>query len=610
MTSRQEERELEELLGLLRENRGIDLTGYKRTTLVRRLARRMSLVGAASVAAYREYLEVQPDEYGLLLDSLLINVTAFFRDGAAWDALRDQVIPELRAAKPPGTPIRVWSAGCATGEEAYTLAMVLADAVGVDAFRECVKIYATDLDQGALQIARAGVYDERRTADLPEELKDRFFEPVDGGFVFRRDLRRQLIFGRNNLTSDAPISRVDLLVIRNTLMYFNAETQAAILRRLHFALSDSGYLFLGKAEMLINQGESFEAVDLRKRLFQKIPRSSLRPEILRRPVSNEGEVVRMARLQAALLGSGPIAHLALDTDGFLVLANSRAEALFGLRPMDIGRPFQDLALSYRPVELRSVIERVNSELAPITLKGVQWQRPPKTEPDIFDVVVTPLFDALNNQIGIGIGFTDVTLASRLTRELEHANTELERTQLELYSLNEELETTNEELQSTNEELETTNEELQSSNEELETMNEELQSTNDELQEINDTLRIRTAEVGSANTFLESVLESLGTAVILLDDALRVTDWGPGAEELWGLRSDEACGRELISLDIGLPVAEVAEMVRRIREQPERSPETTELDAVNRRGRPIRLRLDALLLRGKENTNGVILIANL
>jgi two-component system CheB/CheR fusion protein len=198
--------EFDELLAMMKETRGSDFTGYKRTTLQRRVKRRMILLDLATFAEYKDYLELQPEEFGQLFDSLLINVTGFFRDPLAWQALREQVLPELFSAKGVKTPIRVWSAGCATGEEAYTLAIVLAEALGHDQFRERVKIYATDLDEDALQQARAGAYDTSALTDVPEKLRDTYFEPAGEKHVFRRDLRRQVIFGRNDLTHDAPIS--------------------------------------------------------------------------------------------------------------------------------------------------------------------------------------------------------------------------------------------------------------------------------------------------------------------------------------------------------------------------------------------------------------------
>ncbi|MEW2355605.1 CheR family methyltransferase [Spirillospora sp. NPDC029432] len=594
-------RELEELLAMLKENRGFDFSGYKRSTLMRRIGRRMVAVGLGTFGEYRDFLEAQPEEYAALFDNLLINVTGFFRDAPAWEALAERVVPDLVKTGPPARPIRVWSAGCSTGEEAYTLAMVLAEALGVDGFRDRVKIYATDLDEAALQAARAGAYTERKVRDVPPELRARYFEPLQSSYVFRRDLRRQVIFGRNDLTKDAPISRVDLLVVRNTLMYFNAETQAGILRRLHFALNDSGYIFLGKAEMLLNHGDWFEPVDLRKRLFHKLPRRA-RPPRLTLDDATGANAARTAQIRSAALAAGPVAQLALDTEDNLVVANTQAEALFQLHAMDVGRPFQDLEVSFRPVELRSIIERVKQELRPVELQHVEWQRSSAAEVCVLDVVVGPLYDTAHGLIGVGISFNDVTRYSRLHDELEHANEELERAYQELQSLNEELETTNEELQSTNEEL-------QSTNEELETMNEELQSTNEELQEINDALRFRTGELDAANAFLASVLQSLGTAVIVVDDQLRVTVWSQGAEELWGLRADEANGQHLLGLDIGLPVREIAPLVHRSLEPGRTGRAGTTVDAINRRGRSVRLWIETSQLSDKGAAQGVILIAN-
>src|SRR6185437_4831661 len=274
------EEDFDVLLLMLKETRGFDFTGYKRSTLHRRIRRRMALLNLATFGEYRDYLELQPDEFSLLFDSMLINVTSFFRDPLAWQALRDKVIPELLSAKSAKAPIRVWSAGCATGEEAYTLAIVLAEALGPDQFRDRVKIYATDLDEDALQQARTATYEASALADIPERLRDVYFEPTGTKRAFRRDLRRQVIFGRNDLTRDAPISRVDLLAARNTLMYLNAETQANVIRRFHFALSCPGYLFLGKAEMLITRSDLFRPVNVSQRVFAKVVRPMLRERLL------------------------------------------------------------------------------------------------------------------------------------------------------------------------------------------------------------------------------------------------------------------------------------------------------------------------------------------
>jgi two-component system CheB/CheR fusion protein len=416
---------------------------------MRRARRRMDALSLETFGEYRDYLELEPDEFPQLFDSLLINVTGFFRDPPAWTELREKIIPELLAAKPPNRPLRLWSAGCATGEEAYTLAIVMAEALGTEAFCERVKIYATDLDEDALQQARTGSYLEKQFADVPEEYRKTYFEANGQRYTFRRDLRRQVIFGRNDLTHDAPISRVDLLVARNTLMYFNAETQANIIRRFHFALADNGFLFLGKAEMLLNHSDRFEPVDLRKRLFRKLPAAVIP---LRTAWTGYDDPASHAiRLEGAALDAGPVAQLAIDLSGVPAVANQRAEMLFGLHPRDIGRPFHELEVSYRPVELRSIIERVKRDQRQVELSDIVWHRTAVQDAEVFDVQVMPLFGGGGDLTGVGVNFVDVTRYRRLRDELEHANHELERAYEELQSLNEELETTNEELQSTNEE---------------------------------------------------------------------------------------------------------------------------------------------------------------
>jgi two-component system CheB/CheR fusion protein len=605
------DQEFDELLLMLKETRGFDFTGYKRSTLMRRVRRRMDARGLGSLSEYRDYLELEPEEFTQLFDSLLINVTGFFRDPLAWQALREEVLPELLSAKSARRPLRVWSAGCATGEEAYTLAIVLVEAMGLDEFISRVKIYATDLDEGALAEARTGIYAERQMSDLSEEFRQKYFEASGTKHAFRRDLRRQVIFGRNDLTRDAPISRVDLLVARNTLMYFNAETQSNVIRKFHFALSDPGFLFLGKAEMLLNHGDQFEPVDLRKRMFRKTGKSV--PAEPPRTVTANGageDDPGGAGLESAALAAGPVAQLVIDRGGTLIAANTRAETLFNLRPRDVGRPFQDLEVSYRPVELRSIIEEVITGQRPAELTDVIWHRAPGAEPSVYDVNVVPLYRYADEPAGVGISFLDVTKYRQLRYELERSNHDLERAYEELQSLNEELETTNEELQSTNEELETTNEELQSTNEELETMNEELQSTNDELQMINDVLRLRGEELDTTRAFAASTLRSLGSAVVVVDTDLRVHVWGPGAEDLWGLRSDEATGRAFGELDIGLPVGEVVPVLERtLAGQPSRTEAVVE--AMNRRGRHLKMVLECLLLQDDEGTHqGVIVVMNM
>jgi two-component system CheB/CheR fusion protein len=257
------------LLGYLLSARGFDFHGYKPASLARRIRKRMEAVGLESFAAYQDYLEVHPSEFATLFNVILINVTGFFRDPAGWEAVRTIALPQIVVGKAPEEPIRAWSAGCATGEEAYTIAMILAEELGPDQFRDRVKIYATDVDEDALNTARQAAYQERQVQGVPPELLSKYFERLDGVYVFRKDLRRQVIFGRHDLINDPPISRIDLLTCRNTLMYLNAETQARVLARFHFALNEGGFLLLGRAETLMAHGQSFVPVDLKRRLSRK-----------------------------------------------------------------------------------------------------------------------------------------------------------------------------------------------------------------------------------------------------------------------------------------------------------------------------------------------------
>ena len=611
MSPSKSEQQFESLLEYLKRSRGFDFTGYKRVSLARRIEKRMKTVAVDDFAAYVDYLEVHPEEFATLFNTILINVTSFFRDPGSWEFLAQEVLPKLLAKKGRAAPIRVWSAGCASGEEAYTLVMVLAEQLGLDEFKDRVKIYATDVDEEALSKGRHGIYTEQELREVPENLRTKYFEGQDGRYVFRKDLRRQVIFGRHDLISDAPISKVDLLVCRNTLMYLNAETQARILARFHFALNDGGVLFLGRAETLLTQASTFEPLDIKRRISTKVPRGSLalRDRLLLMAQGGVDEassvVTQHLRLRDVAMETTPIAHLVIDAGGVLVFAGERARSMFGIATADVGRPLQDLKVSYRPVELRSLIDQANAERRLVMVRDVEWS-PSTGDIRWLDLQLSPLYDA-GAYIGASVTFLDVSAAKRLKRSLETAKQELESAYEELQSTNEELETTNEELQSTVEELETTNEELQSTNEELETMNEELQSTNEELHAINDELRQQTEALNRVNGFLESIITSVPGAVVVVDQEMRVLVWSRNAEELWGLRADEAVGKHVLDLDIGLPVAELKQPIRASLASSDGA-KVLELDATTRRGKLIRCRVELTRLRTPhDDTRGVILI---
>jgi two-component system CheB/CheR fusion protein len=577
--------ELEEFLAFIRDERGFDFTGYKRPSLTRRITRRMQDVKVETYASYRSYLEHHPDEFARLFDTILINVTSFFRDAPAWRFVREEVVPHIVESTGPGDPIRVWGTGCSTGEEAYTTAIVFCEVMGEEDFKRRVKIYATDVDNDALGIGRHALYSHQQIEPVPEELREKYFESINSSYAFRSDLRRSVIFGRHDLVRDPPISRIDFLVSRNTLMYFDAETQRRILASFHFALRPQGFLFLGKSEVLVARSPLFSPVDLRQRVFAKVATPVQRERAVPQPPQEIGaELERLPDegMRDASFEASPVAQVVIDLSGRVAAANVQARMQFGLSQREMGMLLQDLELSYRPLELRSRIDQAYAERHPVSVRDIEWHV--GGEIRFLDVQVHPLTSVTGELLGVAVSFTDVTRYRRLQEALQESKRDAETAYEELQSTVEELETTNEELQSTNEELETTNEELQSTNEELETMNEELQSTNEELETINDELQQRTDELNSVNSFLEGVLGSLSSAVIVLDRDLRVEAWNDAARDLWGLRSDEVNGQHFLNLDIGLPLEPLRTPVRKVLAGDGIKP--FEIEAVNRRGRPI------------------------
>ena len=605
MTDPDSDPEFESLLEFVRDKRAFDYTGYKRPTLVRRFKKRMDAVGARDYAAYREHLEREPDEFAALFDAILINVTGFFRDPASWEYVAEEIVPRILEQREGDRPLRVWSAGCATGAEAYTIAMLFGEALGREDFREQVKIYATDLDDDALRYARHAAYTSKEVKDVPDELRERYFEKLDGTYTFRNGFRRGVIFGRNDLLQDPPISRVDLLVSRNTLMYFGQEAQDRILGNFFFALRPRGYLMLGKAEALHSRTSLFAPFDVTRRIFVKNHGMEAEPGTSRRGQLRRPEPEPDALLPETVFEQARLAQIVIDPDGRVSAINHAARAMFGLKASDLSQPFQDLQISYRPLDLRSLIDRVEKESRHVLSEDVTWETPDGKLRHL-DVQVSPLISRGGTHAGIAISFTDITRYRALQENLQRASRELESAYEELQSTVEELETTNEELQSTNEELETTNEELQSTNEELETMNEELQSTNEELEAMNDEMRERTDEAVHANAFLSSILSSVHQSIVVVDRDLHIAAWSRAAADTWGLRADEVRGEHLLNLDIGIPADRLRDPIHKVLAgEPQ---DELVLRGHNRRGQAVECEITFDPLAGPHDAvQGVILV---
>ncbi|MFB9902916.1 CheR family methyltransferase [Allokutzneria oryzae] len=598
--------DLEALLHFIRDARGFDFTGYKRSSLARRIGKRMRDVATPEYADYRDLLETSTEEFDRLFNTILINVTSFFRDAETWSFLQRDVLPDV--VDNAADEIRVWSAGCSSGEEAVSLAIALAETLGVEECTRRVKIYGTDVDEEALQDARSGMYSARALDQLTPELREKYFEPNGTRFAFRADLRRRVIFGRHDITRDAPISRLDLLMCRNTLMYFNVETQRQIVDRFHFALREEGYLVLGKAEMLLSDNGRFDVASMRRRVFKRRGGRSVsgHPAPAKLDTSAGTEIRDASRrrlLRDLVLDSAPNAKIVLDEYESVILINGQARAYFGLTTQDVSRSFRDLEVSYRPTELRSLIEQARTERRTIRLSSVERRRG-DDDVQYFDILIQPLWSTATTWMGTAITFIETTYVTQLQQDLKRHREDLETAYEELQSTNEELETTNEELQSSIEELETTNEELQSTNEELETTNEELQSGNEELETMNDEMRIRTNELEEARTFLEGVLASVAAGVVVLDGQLRVRSWNRGAQELWGLRADEVRQEGFFTLDIGLPTDQIRGAVEScLAASAQVGP--VRVEAVNRRGRNMTCLVSCSPLNGQ--TDGVVLL---
>ncbi|HEY9613168.1 CheR family methyltransferase [Allocoleopsis sp.] len=592
----EEDPTFESLLQYLKRTRGIDFTGYKRPSLMRLTTKRIQRLGIESFIEYLDYLEANPLEINILLDSLLQKVTTFFRDAAAWQCLTQEVIPRILENKPYNELIRVWSAACASGEEAYTIAIILAEALGEEEFKRRVKIYATDLYEETIARGRLATYSARELRNLSETLREKYFEISRTAYTFRSDLRRCVIFGRNNLVQDAPISHLDLLICRNALMYFNAETQARVLARFHFAIKDKGFLFVGKAEMRLTHANLFSPVNLKYRIFAKQTKVTLHDRWLLMAEAGNTEVgnhlVQNMRLQDEAFDHLPVAQIVVEVNGNLLLVNRQARLLFGITNQDLGRPLQDSQVSYRLAELRSRIEQVYAERHSIQLNNVEFSTSGKSNSLYLDIEIIPLFDNNSELLGVSIVFQDATRYNQLQQELMRSTQELE--------------TAYEELQSTNEELQTTNEELQSTNEELETMNKELQSTNEELQTSNEELRDRTDELNRVNAFLESSLTSLRMGMVVLDNRLSIQVWNSGTENLWGLQAEEVLGFFFGDLEIGLPMQELWGVIRSCQSGVSEYQEIT-LKAINRRGKTIRCRVVCTPLLVAKQQQGVILL---
>jgi two-component system CheB/CheR fusion protein len=527
---------LTEFLEVLVAEARIDLRGYKHTTLERRLRRRMDAVHAATFDDYLEIVRRKPEETNALLETVLINVTEFFRDPQAWDVIGEKVLPELTRDLRPGHSLRAWVAGCSTGEEVYSLAILLAEHFGPRIAEFDVKIYATDVDQDALNAARRGEYANEKLRKMRPQWRERYFSGTSPRV--NRDLRRLAIFGRSDLARDAPISHVSLVICRNVLIYFDTSTQHHILARLHYALDQGGVLFLGKAESKLSNSVLFRPIHSRWRIFRRLGNGENGHAAASRsenPVTEDGakstkpgDLALLNHYHRALLDVLETGITMLDDRDVVLNENESVLQLWGLKGKRMaGKPIYETGLGVRCPELAARMEESRRSGQVVRFQASS----PADGEKILEVTIQPVFNEAGQRIGTLIYSGDGSQRQRLQSTIQ----KLEATSEQLQSANEELETTNEELQSTNEELETTNEELQSLNEELENMNEELE--------------FRTRELDALNVRYADTLERMPWAVSVLDSGGKIQFWNSAAQKLFNLQAASVVGLELEQLPI-------------------------------------------------------------
>ncbi len=557
------------ILALIRSDTGHDFSGYKKTTLHRRIERRMAVHQINRIEDYTSYLHKTPAEVEILFKDLLIGVTSFFRDSKAFEVLKKKMLPELIKNKSPVTPIRIWVAGCATGEEAYSMAILMAEIMAKQKKHIDVQIFASDLDAEALDFARTAVYPASIAADVSAKRLDRFFIKEDTIYKVKKQIREKVVFAAQNLIKDPPFSRLDLVSCRNLLIYMEPDLQKKILPIFHYTLKPNGILFLGTSETVGEFGHLFEPLDSKYKIFKhkdyavnRVHTYPIMPfyDALQKPPSAD------AKQGPAVADIHSLAER-IVIDNYAppcVLINERYEIFHFMGQTDkyLAAPtgkasFNILKMAREGLQykLSTALHKAVKQKKTITLKGlkIKYESTSRT----VDLEVRPLTEAGASKGFMLVMFNDKTPPEAVQNKnaargdivdpyVLSLEQELQTTKEYLQTTNEKLETSNEELKSTNEELQSVNEELQSTNEELETSKEELQSTNEELVTVNAELQKKVEALSHANNDMNNLLTSTEIGTLFLDTTLCIKRFTPTVTQIFNL----------IQTDIGRPMSDI------------------------------------------------------
>ncbi len=561
---------LEKVVILLRAKTGNDFSMYKKSTVYRRIERRMSIHQFDKISGYVRYLQENSQEVQLLFKELLIGVTSFFRDPEIWEKVREQVVSALLTADPNGAALRAWSTGCSTGEEAYSLAIIFQEALEQvkPAGNSTLQIFATDLDQDGIDSARSAVYPATIKADMTPERLNRFFVKEGSSYRICKEIRQMVTFATQNVIMDPPFTKLDFLICRNLLIYLTPELQKKLLPLFHYSLKPGGVLLLGSAESISSFTDLFVPLDIKARLFRRresvvstesvaFPltftpvRSGISKElVMTKPEENLQTLADKLLLQrfspAAVLtnNQGDILYINGRTGKYLEPAAGKANwNIFAMAReglcFDLGSAFQKALRQKEPVMVKGLKSGVDTahQRVDITVQKVE-------EPEALKGMVMIVF----TDVTTPLKKTSRSSKTALTGNAEHGEQEQElfQARINLQAMREEMQSSQEELTSANEELQSTNEELQSANEELTTSREEMQSLNEELQTVNAEQHAKMEELSRVNDDMRNLLNSTEIVTIFLDNKLHIRRFTTGVDKLF----------KLIPGDVARPLSDI------------------------------------------------------
>jgi two-component system CheB/CheR fusion protein len=578
---------LDKIIILLREQSGHDFSLYKKNTLFRRIEKRKGIHQIEKINNYVRFLQENPSEREILFKELLIGVTSFFRDAAVWEMLKETILPALLKEIPNGYLFRVWVPGCSTGEEAYSIAIIFKEVIEkIKASKTLnIQIFATDLDQDAIEIARKGTFVSNIIADVSPERMNRFFTAEAGGYRINTSIREMVVFASQNVIKDPPFTKLDMLTCRNLLIYMEAELQRKMIALFNYSLNPGGIMVLGSAESLGNYKEGFEVLDSKLKIFKRtvsplvgelidFPSSFYHSKSMETQSKKSTQVIenlqsfadqiilqRFAPASVLVNEQGDIYYITGHTGKYLEPAagktnwNVHAMAREGLRQVLPGL-FRKALHSYDAITERNV--RIGSEMnAPMLNVTVQRIESPESVKGMVMVVFAEIHTMVENSVK-----NPKSVKRLVGTQYKEIENELQQSNEELRSLREEMQTSQEELKSTNEELQSTNEELQSTNEELTTSKEEMQSLNEELQTVNMELQSKVQEYARASDDMKNLLNSTEIATLFLDKELNIRRYTDQIINVFKLRNADI-GRPFTDLVSDLQYPEIESDARQV-----------------------------------------------